>query len=173
VRGLEIVGHAGVFWSYGKTSEGGTSMSTSLLYHGFGVRGYQYEKTEYERGEVIFAISQPRERWRCAACGAGDVIGRGKCIRRFRSLPIGGKPVWLVLAVPRVECRECGVVRQVRIGFADPRVSYTRSFERYALELSRNMTIKDVADHLNISWDVIKEIRNTLAICRGGSRQRR
>jgi len=134
-------------------------MSTSLLYHGFGVRGYQYEKTEYEKGEVIFTISQPRERWRCAACGASDVIGRGKCIRRFRSLPIGSKPVWLVLAVPRVECRKCGVVRQVKIGFADPRVSYTRWFERYALELSRNMTIKDVADHLNISWDVIKDIQ--------------
>jgi transposase len=74
-------------------------------------------------------------------------------------VPIGGKPVWLVLAVPRVECRRCGVVRQVKIGFADPRVSYTRSFERYALELSRRMTIKDVAEHLKITWDVIKEIQ--------------
>jgi transposase len=50
-------------------------------------------------------------------------------------------------------------VRQVKVGFADPRVSYTRSFERYALELSRYMTIKDVAHHLKISWDVIKEIQ--------------
>ena len=135
------------------------STSTSLLYHGFGVRGYLYEKTEYEKGEVIFTISQPRDRLRCAACASADVIGRGKSVRRFRLPPIGGKPVWIVLAVPRVECRECGVVRQVIIGFADRRVSYTRSFERYALELSRNMTIKDVADHLNISWDVIKDIQ--------------
>ena len=134
-------------------------MSTSLLYHGFGVRGYRHEKTEYKKGEVIFTISQLREYGRCSACGSAQVIGRGKTVRRFRSLPIGSKPVWLVLAVPRVECRECGVVRQVKIGFADPRVSYTRSFERYALELSRKMTIKDVAAHLNISWDVIKEIQ--------------
>jgi len=61
--------------------------------------------------------------------------------------------------VPRVECRQCGAVRQVRIGFADPRVSYTRAFERYALDLSKSMTIKDVAQHLGISWDVIKEIQ--------------
>jgi transposase len=74
-------------------------------------------------------------------------------------VPIGGKPVYLELAVPRVECRQCGAVRQVRIGFADPRVSYTRTFERYALELSKQMTIKDVAHHLGISWDVIKEIQ--------------
>lgn len=134
-------------------------MSTSLLYHGFGVRGYHQEKIEYKKGEVVFTISQLREDWRCSVCGSANVIGRGKTDRRFRSLPIGSKPVWLKLAVPRVECRECGLVRQVKIGFADPRVSYTRSFERYALELLKKMTIKDVAAHLNISWDVIKEIQ--------------
>jgi len=36
---------------------------------------------------------------------------------------------------------------------------YTKSFERYALDLSRHMTIQDVAEHLNISWDVIKDIQ--------------
>ena len=109
-------------------------MSTSLLYHGFGVRGYRHEKTAYEKGEVIFTISQPRERLRCVACGSGDVIGRGQSVRRFRLPPIGNKPVWIVLGVPRVECRECGVVRQVKIGFADRRVSYSRSRNRRATE---------------------------------------
>jgi len=108
---------------------------------------------------VIFTITQPRESYCCAVCGSGDVIGKGKQKRRFRTVPVGGKPVYLELAVPRVKCRQCGAVRQVRIGFADPRVSYTRAFERHALELSKRMTIKDVADHLGISWDVIKEIQ--------------
>jgi len=31
-------------------------MSTSLLYHGFGVRDYRYVKTEYVGGGVVFAI---------------------------------------------------------------------------------------------------------------------
>ncbi len=136
-------------------------MSTSLLYHAFGVRGYRYKKTEYVEGEVIFTIEQPWESCRCAACGSGNVIGRGQNVRRFRTVPIGGKPVYLMLAVPRVECRDCGLVRQVKIGFADPRVTYTRAFQRYALELSRNMTIQDVADHLHVSWDVIKDIQKT------------
>ena len=134
-------------------------MSTSLLYHAFGVRGYRYVKTEYTRGEVVFTIEQPRESYRCPGCGSGDVIGRGQQRRRFRTVPIGGKPVYLALAVPRVECRRCGAVRQVKIGFADSRVSYARSFQQYALELSRYMTIQDVAEHLGISWDVIKEIQ--------------
>ena len=108
---------------------------------------------------MTFTITQPRESYRCAVCGSANVIGKGKHPRRFRALPIGGKPVYLELDVPRVECRQCGAVRQVKIGFADPRVSYTRAFERYALELSKSMTIKDVAHHLGISWDVIKEIQ--------------
>jgi transposase len=134
-------------------------MSTSLLYHAFGVRGYRYVKTEYVKGEVVFTIEQPRESYRCADCGSDHVIGRGQNCRRFRTVSIGGKPVYLMLAVPRVECQGCGAVRQVAIGFADPRVSYTKVFGRYALELSQYMTIKDVANHLGISWDVIKEIQ--------------
>ena len=60
--------------------------------------------------------------------------------------------------VPRVHCESCGLIRQVEIGFADERRSYTKAFERYALELSRLMTIQDVAKHLNVGWDLIKDI---------------
>ena len=43
------------------------------------------------------------------------------------------------------------MIRQVEISFADPRRTYTRAFERYALELSRCMTILDVARHLGLA----------------------
>jgi transposase len=65
----------------------------------------------------------------------------------------------VVLPIPRVECRACSAVRQVEVPFADPRRSYTQSFERYALELSRRMTIRDVAHHLDVGWDLIKDIQ--------------
>ena len=79
--------------------------------------------------------------------------------RRFRALPVGRRSTFIVLPIPRVECQVCGLVRQVKIPFADPRRSYTSAFERYALELGRRMTIHDVAVHLNVSWDVIKDIQ--------------
>jgi transposase len=47
----------------------------------------------------------------------------------------------------------------VPVGFADERRSYTKSFERYVLELSRHMTIRDVARHLQVGWDVVKDIQ--------------
>jgi len=42
-------------------------MSTSLLYHGLGVRDYRYVKTEYVRGGVVFAIERRRDTCRRAA----------------------------------------------------------------------------------------------------------
>jgi len=134
-------------------------MSTSLLYHAFGIRGYEYTRTGYQNGEVIFTIHQDSKTCRCSACGSPDVHSRGQVERRFRSLPIGSRATFVDLPVPRVECRACGVVRQVEILFADARRSYTCSFERYALELSRRMTIRDVAKHLSVGWDMIKDIQ--------------
>ena len=133
-------------------------MSTSLLYHAFGIRGYRYTRTDYDGGHVTFSISRDASTCRCSACGSADVLHRGEVRRTFRSLPIGLKPTSVASRIPRVECRRCGVVRQVEIGFADPRRTYTRAFERYALELGRRMTIRDVAVHLGVGWDMAKDI---------------
>jgi transposase len=69
-------------------------------------------------------------------------------------VPIGGKAVRVVLPIPRVHGPTCPVLRPVPRTFADPRRSYTRAFERYALERSRLMTIQDVAPHLGVGWDL-------------------
>jgi transposase len=134
-------------------------MSTSLLYHAFGLRGYDYLKTEYSEGTVIFTVQQRPHTCRCPQCGSRDLIHHGHEPRVFKAVPIGNKPVRIVLPIPRVECRHCKIVRQVTLPFADPRRRYTRAFERYALELSRLMTIQDVAQHLGVSWDTIKDIQ--------------
>jgi transposase len=134
-------------------------MSTSLLYHGFGIVGYQYVGSRFEGGQVIFRIEQPRQRLRCPGCGSDHVWAQGGVERTFRTLPIGIKPVRVQFRVPRVFCFACGRVRQVKLGFADPQKHYTRAFERYALELSRHMTIRDVAEHLQVSWDTIKDLQ--------------
>jgi transposase len=134
-------------------------MSTSLLYHAYGIQGYRYVRTAYVAGQTIFTLGQEPDTCRCSACGAADVVSRGHVERCFRSLPIGSRPTFLVLPIPRVECRTCGVVRQVDITFADPRRTYTKRFQRYVLELSRRMTIRDVAAHLGVGWDLVKDIQ--------------
>ena len=134
-------------------------MSTSLLYHAFGLRGYDYVKTEYTEGRVVFTVQQRPHTCRCPRCDSRDVIHHGHETRSFKTVPIGHKPVLIVLPIPRVECRRCRIIRQVALPFADPRRRYTKAFERYALELSRLMTIQDVARHLHVSWDVIQDMQ--------------
>ena len=134
-------------------------MSTSLLYHAFGLRGYRYRRTAYVGGQIIFGVEPAEGQLRCGHCGGEDVQRAGRVPRRFRTMPIGGKVVTVELAVPRLWCAGCGRTRQIHLNFADPRRRHTHAFERYALDLSRHMTIQAVAQHLQASWDVIKDIQ--------------
>ena len=134
-------------------------MSASLLYHAFGVRGDRHVRTFHEKGTVVFVIERPRENFRCSQCGSDDVHSRGATVRRLRCVPIGRKPVFVECAVPRLYCWSCHAMRQPDLEFADPKKRHTRAFARYVLDLSRSMTLKDVARHLGVSWDTVKEIQ--------------
>jgi transposase len=134
-------------------------MSTSLLYHRFGIVGYRYVSQNFEAGMTTFRVEQPRDKLRCSHCRSQEVWAQGGVERSFRTLPIGSKPTLVELKVPRVLCFNCGLVRQVKIPFAESKKHYTRSLERYVLDLSRHMTIQDVADHLLLSWDTVKDIQ--------------
>ena len=95
----------------------------------------------------------------CSACRSRNVIRRGESVRWFRNLPVGSELTWVIATLPRVECRDCGRVRQIDSGLAAPKRTYTHAFERYVLELSRYMTIQDVGQHLGVSWDIVKDIQ--------------
>jgi len=100
-------------------------VSTSLLYHAFGIRGYTCRKREYRGGEVHFTVEASRQRLRCVVCGSRWVIRKGGRWRRFRGLPVGRRPVWVRLRVPRLGCKACGTVRQAEIPFAPGQHRYT------------------------------------------------
>src|ERR1044071_625872 len=100
-------------------------MSTSLLYHAFGLRGYDYVKTDYTEARVVFTLQQRPHTCRCPQCDSREVIHHGHATRSFKTVPIGPKPVLIVLPTPRVECRRCKTTRQVPLPFADARRRYT------------------------------------------------
>jgi hypothetical protein len=45
-------------------------MSTTLLYQAFGIRGFEYRRTDFFAGHVCFNLEQGREKLRCP-CGRG------------------------------------------------------------------------------------------------------
>jgi transposase len=134
-------------------------MSTSLLYHGFGVRGYRHLATDFRDGVIVMRIEPKRESLKCATCGCTHVHVVERFRRWWRTVPIGAKGVWIEMQVPKVHCQKCGAKRRIRLGFADPKRRHTRSFERYVCELLQYMTPQDVAWHLGIGWDLANDIQ--------------
>lgn len=156
---MKKCGHAILQGRFLKSSCERTHMSTTLLYQSFGIRGYQQTRIEPTGGVTRFHVHPNEKSICCSSCESNNVIRRGIKLREFRGSPIGLKQTVIVATLPRVQCRDCGVVRQIKLGFADERRSYTKSWAKYALQLTLSMTIKDVADLLGVTWDVIKEIK--------------
>ena len=92
-------------------------MSTTLLYQSFGIRGYQQTGIEFIGGVTRFHVQPTEKSICCASCGSRNVI------------------------VPRVQCRDCGGLRQIKVDFADQRRSYTEDWAKYALQVTRSMTV--------------------------------
>ena len=133
-------------------------MSTSILYHGFGVRHYRYMRTEFVGGSLIFHIEKSPGKRRCSDCRSRDVALKGRVKRKLRTLPIGRKKVFLQVHLHRLWCRGCGALKLEPLIISDPKRRWTRALGRYVLGLLSCMTIEDVSRHLGMSWGTIKEI---------------
>ena len=86
------------------------------------------------------------------------MIRFGQTQRVFKTLPVGHKKIELVVDIPRLCCKDCGAIRQPALDFADPKKHYTRSLERFVIDLCRVMTLSDAAALTGLSWDTVKEI---------------
>lgn len=135
-------------------------MSISLIYHAFGIKTkYEYIKHDFKNGSVYFTIERPFHDCQCRHCGSRTIRSRGKKVRLFKSVPIGSKATFIVLRFRRLECLTCQKILQEDIPFSVRQKSYTKAFQRYVLELSKEMSIKAIAQHLGTSWDLIKGIQ--------------
>lgn len=133
-------------------------MSTSLLYHGFGIRGYNYVRTEYSEGKIKFCILQNPDTICCPQCQEQNYICKGTVTRTFKATPLGTKEILIELPVQRIECLLCEKIHQVKVNFAKQMRGYTNAFERYVTDLCRMLPISDVAKLLKVSWGTIKDI---------------
>jgi len=133
-------------------------MSTSLLYHAFGLRGYDYVHTKYEGGAVNFRVTPKPELLVCPCCRSWKIKRRGAFERKLRLPPIGSNPAYVLIKVPRIECLVCGAVRLIELRIAEAHRRFTRAFERLVVGFSQMMTLKDIARHLRVGWDCIKDI---------------
>lgn len=133
-------------------------MSTSVFYRALGIRGYEHQSIRQQDGGIVMRVRHDGSELTCPHCGGSNIIRRGTVPKRWSAVPIGRKPVTVFADVPRIECRECHTQPVLPVPFADPRRSYTRSFERLVLELRESMTLKAVARYLCVSDWLVKDI---------------
>jgi len=73
-------------------------------------------------------------------------------------LPVGRHKVELVVNIPRLYCKDCGSIRQPHLAFANPKKHYTRSLERFVIDLCRITSIQNVAELTGLGWDAGKRL---------------
>lgn len=137
-------------------------MTSSFLLNAWGLRSLECTREEYKGNTIILHIQSKQRLSVCPKCGNRHLVKNGYRIRDFQGLPIGGRKVILRMKVQRYKCRNgsCDYDQQEYIPFATGSRSYTRRFAKYAVDLLRGMTLQDVANHLGVTWDTVKDIHS-------------
>jgi transposase len=133
-------------------------MPTLILYHAFGLKGIHYESTQYVQDSIVIGARLSRVTIKWPHCGSKEATFKDQKRRLFRMGPMGRKRCFLILLIQRLECRQCGRRWWPEIPFTDGKHRYVRSFALTLLDLLKFGTIRAVAAHLGVGWDMVKEI---------------
>jgi transposase len=98
----------------------------------------------------------------CHDCGSRPTTlhSRGH-VRMIRDLNVASAQVMLQVAYRKVWCPRCGGVRVEKFDFADASRRVTHRLARYVHDLCALLTVKDVAEHLDLDPKTVKEIDKT------------
>ena len=133
-------------------------MSTSILYHAYGIKGVQYKSTQYEKGHIIYSAEMTDQEIPCPKCHCKTSHFKGQKMRQFKMLPVGSKKCFLDLTLHRLKCTNCDYQWWPRLSFMKGKFRMTKTFIQYAFDLLNISTIQDVSKLLGISWNVVKKI---------------
>jgi len=136
-------------------------MSTSILYHAFGIKGIHYESTSYKGDAIVISARLTNQHIKCPECGCRRATFKGAKHRKILLSPMGRKKCYLDLLFHRLRCSECRKVWWPSPGFLDGKHRYARSFALTVLDLLSFGTISSVAHYLGVGWDLIKEIHKS------------
>lgn len=129
-----------------------------MLYHTNQITDIQVENVDYFESKIVFhTIYQPKNS-SCPSCASQTYNHDGIKKRNLRMTPLGNKSAFLSLKIHRYKCCNCGQVWWPPIAFVKGKKRTTISFERYVIKMMQFATIKHVANFLDVSWGLIKNI---------------
>lgn len=134
-------------------------MSTSMIYHAWGAKGYTLKSTTYDAKGTTFTLEPQRRLYICPQCKSKDVTTRGSIDRIIQSVPVGfAEKVYFKVKVPRVDCKNCGGLHYIDLQIADARKSYTKQLARFVYLLFSIATVSAIARCIGLNWQIVKDI---------------
>ena len=85
----------------------------------------------YEDNNLVLEIQTPKEKICCPVCGSHNINRSGSHIRRFVSVPIGLSKTYLDMRVHRIQCHDCGCIKQEDIDFAKGSAKTKNIYKQY------------------------------------------
>lgn len=124
----------------------------------FDLDGVVVEDASVE-GELVTMKGRLRtERTNCPKCGCKHTIFKNKRKRRLHLPPVGSRRGQLEIIVRRCQCTECMYKWWPQLPCAEGKQRVTHAFVAHVLDLLKMGTVNDVARHLGIGWDAVKDI---------------
>lgn len=104
------------------------------------------------------AVPDKRFRPICHLCGkpANRIHSRER--RWVRDLDFGAARVWIRCQYRKIICVHCQKTSIEELDLFDPYLRVTKRLARYIFELSKIMTVLEVARHLGLDWKTVKAI---------------
>ena len=124
--------------------------------------------------EIEFDV-QPRKNSKpiCSGCGRKRPGYDCQVARRFEFVPLWAIPVFLVYAMRRVNCPQCGVVVE-QVPWASGKNQQTNSYRMFLATWAKRMSWQEVATVFGTSWDsVFRAVRWVVEWGRGPTNESR
>lgn len=122
-------------------------------------KGFVYSDARWSRNKKLREIEfdvQPRKNSKpiCSGCNRKRPGYDRLAARRFEFVPLWAIAVFLVYAVRRVNCPQCGVVVE-RVPWASGKNQQTNSYRVFLATWAKRMSWKEVATVFGTSWDSV------------------
>ncbi len=132
-------------------------------------RVVRVERTREPKELRVGVERAPGSRLRCPDCNE-ECPGYDTRRREWRNLDAWGYKTFLVCDVPRVRCREHGVLT-MQVPWAEGSSRYTAQFEAEVIRWLKEASVQAVARRMRLSWNAADGIMQR-AVARGLARRR-
>jgi transposase len=130
--------------------------ATTAFNRTLGLPGASVTGVRFAPEGVVVAVRLRRRRRVCSGCGQVCAATHDTVACRWRHLDLGAQRCYLVCALRRVKCPDCGV-RVEAVPWARG-ARFTRDFEDVVAYLAQQMAKDPIARLMRIAWDTVGAI---------------